>query len=175
MSKRSKPIKQSDITASYVICAVSMLVTIVCWFLPTMEAKYRHSGDWLFGSKPSKIVYTFFSFNDSLPLMNNILNLLILACSIASLVLVILRLVKKKVMSPSKSMLFPTIFYFVYYALFLLRYETALHKHIDYSVKITPVTIIYLLSLFAAFAFALGIVVIYSKLKKQQAAENTAA
>ena len=172
MNQQSHLIKKGDMTSCYVIGAVAILASIVCWFLPTMEADCSLSGLVLV-PYPEKIYYTFFSYNNSLSLAANILNLLFLACSVASLVLVLLPLIKNKVMSPNKTLLFPVITYSLYLVLFFVRYLNAQHKEALYTARITPVTIIYFLSLVGALSFAAVLCFFAPKLKKQQEAENT--
>ncbi len=171
MSKQSKPLKKGDITASYLIAAVAMLASIVCWFLPTMEANYYTDSSLLLGNSPSKIIYTFFSYKESLPTEANIINLIFLACSVVSLAIVVLTIIRNKVMSPNKALLFPTISYLLYVVLFFIRYKSAQHKYPLYDAKITVVTVIYFMALVFAFSYSLILVCFAPKLKKQQEAE----
>lgn len=162
--KKLKPIKKGEMISLYVAGIVGQLLTIVMWFFPTLKATYFSSVT-SFTDTP-EIEITLFSYNDSLPVVTNYMNIAFLLLSVISLICMVIPPVKKTIMHPH-TMIFPAVFNAAYLVLFLVRYINAINSYPLYDVSNTAVSFVYFLGMVFAFSAAASIVIYYPRLKKQ--------
>lgn len=171
--KNKKAISYKDVLSSYILSVVTMLISVVCWFLPTTKMTYFMENS-MFSNEPEEIIIYFFSFKESTPIGAGILNVVFLLFSIASIVIMLIPLISKKTMLPNSKLIIPAICYLLYFIVFLIRGMAAIKNNSLYEINVTPIWIIYGFSLAISFGGSISLFGYRNRLKEQLMQESSA-